>query len=99
MCVVSMVHDYYKPRFDPWITDPFYNPPFCPKKHVPPSVDLEEQKKLAKLIEDFYEAKKGAETVDKLTSQPDCVDPEKAKLEERVRMLERRLAELERKGA
>lgn len=34
----------------------------------------------------------GAKTVDKLTGQPDCEDPEKAKLVARVEELEKKLA-------
>lgn len=56
-----------------------------------PDVSKEQQKAIdawKKLIEDFTKAKEAAEIVDKLTGQPDCVDPEKAKLEERVKQLE-----------
>jgi hypothetical protein len=48
---------------------------------------------LRTLIDEFRRALEAAKTVDLLTGQPDCVDPEKAKLEERVARLE---AELER---
>jgi len=36
-----------------------------------------------KKIDDFKRTIEAAKTVDALTGQPDCVDPEKAKLEER----------------
>lgn len=45
-----------------------------------------------KVFEDFRKAKEAAETVDKLTGQPDCVDPEKAELLERIADLEQQLA-------
>ena len=48
--------------------------------------------RLTKVVNDFIAAKIAAETVDRLTAQPDCVDPEKARLIERVADLEKRLA-------
>lgn len=47
------------------------------------------------LIAEFREALHAAQVVDRLTKQPDCEDPEKAKLVDRVAELERRLNELE----
>jgi hypothetical protein len=49
---------------------------------------------IPKLLEDFRRAQEAAQTVDTLTGQPDCVDPEKAKLEARVAELEAELAAL-----
>jgi hypothetical protein len=46
---------------------------------------------LAKIVTDFKTAVEAARKVDALTAQPDCEDPEKAKLEARVAELERRL--------
>jgi hypothetical protein len=46
---------------------------------------------LRTLIDEFRRALEAAKTVDRLTGQPDCVDPEKAKLEERVARLEEKL--------
>jgi len=51
-----------------------------------------ETERLRKLIDEFKEAVEAAKKLDVLTNQPDCVDPEKAKLEERVAELERQLA-------
>jgi hypothetical protein len=53
-----------------------------------PSPEIEE---LRKLIAEFREAVAAAKKVDELTNQPDCFDPKKATLEERVSELERRL--------
>jgi hypothetical protein len=90
MCVVSNVSDHYWDRFRPFLPEP---QPFDWSRWNPqPSVDLGE---LARLIQDFKEAMAAAKTVDRLTKQPDCVDPEKAKLLDRVAELERRLAEIE----
>lgn len=100
MCVVSMVHDHYDkliPRVPPWVTTP--EPGICtdpvtkPRRVVAlPKMPTEaEIKRLQKVIDDFREAMKAAEKVDVLTAQPDCVDPEKAKLKERVAYLEAEL--------
>ena len=90
MCVVSMVHDHYEPLFpDPsgsgglgglndWLQ--------AKKAQQNEIVDLAE---LRKLIAEFREAIEAAKKVDVLTKQPDCLDPEKAKLQERVDRLEK----------
>ena len=44
-----------------------------------------------KKIDDFKRTIEAAKTVDALTGQPDCVDPEKAKL---MQAIERRMAEM-----
>jgi hypothetical protein len=88
MCVVSMVYDYYRPRIEPYY--PWY-PGSSPT--IYPQVD-----EFQKLIEEFKEAIKAARRVDDLTGQPDCSDPEKAKLEERVAELERQLRAKKRKA-
>jgi hypothetical protein len=79
MCVVSGVYDHFKPRFDPFLKPGWPSP-------IPDVPDLVETEKL---IKQFTEALKAAETVDKLTDQPDCEDPEKAKLKEQVARLEK----------
>lgn len=106
MCVVSMIHDHYEPRIEPWIRRVFPSPfvPFVPSdprrgRKLPKQLDDDEIETLRKLIEDFSVARKAAETVDALTSQPNCVDPEKAKLQERVRELEEELRRLKRSRA
>jgi hypothetical protein len=80
MCTVSMVHDAYSKQFEglgwPTLNDwPPYNQ----------TIDLEG---LRQLIADFKQCVEAAKIVDRLTKQPDCVDPEKAKLQEQVARLE-----------
>ncbi len=82
MCVVSMVMDHYKP-WVPSITTPGVMP-----WEVPPHTDSEPKIDLAKLFKDMREAVEAAKKVDELTGQPDCVDPEKQKLEQRIKELE-----------
>lgn len=81
MCVVSMVYD----RFEPLI-------PYPPWQPTP---EPEQVKLLKELIEQFQKAAEAAKVVDRLTGQPDCLDPDKAKLDERVVALEDRIAQLE----
>ena len=91
MCVVSMVHDHYAPLIPDW-TKPFAPTPILP---IQPEITPAQATDWARIAEEFRRAVAAARVVDELTKQPDCVDPEKAKLEERVAMLEKRLAELE----
>ena len=87
MCVMSVVHDHYRDEFNRgWSTTGSAWP------YLPAAPSEEEQARLRKLIEDFRHAQEKAEQLDKLMKQPDCVDPEKAKLQERVAELERQLA-------
>jgi hypothetical protein len=78
MCIVSMVYDTY----NPWL----------PEK-VPDPITPEQAEKIQQTIADFLRDKADAERLDKTLGQPDCADPEKAKLEERVRELEAQLKE------
>lgn len=97
MCVVSMVIDHYNPFFPP-LPEPAPTPTVPNVSGTftwpPPSVDLNE---LRKLIEEFKEAMVAAKKVDLLTGQPDCEDPEKAKLVARVDALEKEVARLSKK--
>lgn len=63
-----------------------------------PKIELTPEE-LAALLAAFRSAVSAAETFDRLTGQPDCVDPEKATPIERVEDLERRLAEIDAAGA
>ncbi len=81
MCVVSMVMDHYEPLI-PRVVPTTFTPAIGFHTFDPHA-------ELRKLIEDFKEAVAAARKVDALTKQPDCEDPEKAKLEERVTELER----------
>lgn len=78
MCVVSMVYDHFKPLFPP--PPPGYDYPVWPPPYSPAQTQ--------KNINDFRKAIEAARVVDKLTGKPDCADPEKAKLEERIVALE-----------
>ncbi len=78
MCVVSMVIDQFSPFFQPTQIVPF-------------TVDepSDSGAALRRLIDEFRVALAAAKTVDRLTGQPDCEDPEKAKLLARVDALEK----------
>ena len=101
MCVVSMVMDHYKPLIpENWQPKPVQIDPVAPAFvwHPAQTIDAAtvealraEGDRLERLIADFKQAVAAARTVDALTAQPDCEDPEKAKLEARVAELERRL--------
>lgn len=104
MCVVSMVMDRYKPWFPepntwPGTKEVFpnpYTPPYTPVvPYTPPKIQpIIDPDQLRELIDAFRDELKGAEKFDRLTGQPDCVDPEKQKLEERVAELEEKLAQI-----
>lgn len=87
MCVYSMVADHYQDKFNP------YFPPVQPPVTVYPTITYTpyEIEELRELIREFMAAIRAARIVDHLTDQPDCEDPEKAKLEERVKRLEEAL--------
>lgn len=83
MCVYSMVMDHYEGRFPYTVTAvPF----------VPTHIETAPAADWLKLVGELKQAAEAAKMVDKLTGQPDCVDPEKQKLEERVAQLEKLLA-------
>lgn len=92
MCIVSMVHDHYDPLIPlpedifPGTVLPHQPPSFDWTTLLKPGVDLAE---LRQLIADFRECVAAAQRLDVAMKQPDCVDPEKAKLEERCARLEK----------
>lgn len=100
-----MVHDHFNPLIPhvpitPWIqpapwpapeTPPFPHTRTVTVNDVKVSVDLAA---LAQLLKEYREALEAAKKVDVLTGQPDCVDPQKAKLEDRVAELEKLVAGL-----
>ena len=95
MCVVSMVHDHFEPVV-PWI-EPFDPnggqwPPVVQPKPAPDLGKALAALDLADLLKEFRELIEAAKLIDIKTKQPDCVDPEKAKLQDRVAELERLLA-------
>ncbi len=92
-----MVFDHYQPKIPvDWGTEfipgtvTITSPQPEPQKSDTEKL-VEEIAALRKVIADFREALQAAMKVDRLTNQPDCADPEKAKLEQRVADLERRL--------
>lgn len=89
MCVMSMVHDHFAPKFPDLGTG---GSTTDLAKLFGPKTDAELdalKAELRQLIADFKEARAAAAKVDELTGQADCVDPKKATLEERVSRLER----------
>lgn len=75
MCVYSMIADTFAQRLAPWT--------------VPvPAYDADY---VRKIIEDFRKAAEAAKIVDALTDQPNCEDPEKLKLLDRITELEAQL--------
>jgi len=101
MCVMSMVYDDFSKRIPADFTPPAWVPTGTiaavslmsqPSTAAQVEALRQEVATLRALITDFHEAVKAAATVDRLTRQPDCFDPEKAKLEARVRELEAKLS-------
>ena len=88
MCFTSAVVD----QFGPYIPQKWAPPQTTFPTHPPKTYTADE---LGELLAAFRKAYEAAEKFDALTGQPDCVDPEKAKLIERVEELERRLAAVE----
>lgn len=91
MCVVSMVHDFYSPKLPEWTIIPQSVTVFG-NSNMYSQFTQEEMADLRKLIADFRAARDAALVVDKLTGQPDCVDPEKERLMKRVEELEKQLS-------
>lgn len=91
-----MVYDHFG-RY-PWDLAPNVPPRIPGPFEVPyPNIKPTDPKEWQDLIEMFNEAKRAAEKVDTLTGQPDCEDPDKAKLLDRINALEKRLSDLEAK--
>lgn len=87
MCVLSMVFDQYQPLLPKKWTDlPTWKPP-TPKELADPSLEAR-VKALEELVKELKEAIKLAKQLDAVTHQPDCEDPEKAKLLDRIKKLE-----------
>jgi hypothetical protein len=84
------VFDYYEPKFP---TPPCHIqfPRFNRLQPCPPGIyflSQSEIEELRKLIQEFREAVDLAKKIDVLIKNPDCEDPDKAKLLERVERLE-----------
>lgn len=110
MCIVSNVYDHYGQRFPVWPQPP-QPVPYVPQPEEISDVarkvteilrgstttttsDIAE---LRKLIAEFREAVEMAKKLDALLKQPDCTDPTKAALEERVRRIEEVIGRMETK--
>lgn len=101
MCMVSAVMDEFRPYIPPREFPKVYpgGPHEAPPKQWslnPPGrqeIKLDPQQ-LQELIDAFREAVQAAAAFDRITGQPDCVDPEKAKLEDRVEELEDQLEQI-----
>lgn len=97
MCMMSAVFDQWRPAFPPIDTRPhpypwgpnITSPPITPQ---PKRYTIEE---LRELLDAFQQSREAAQKFDEIRGEPDCEDPDKAKLLDRVAELERRLAELE----
>lgn len=110
MCVYSAVMDHYGhkpwPNLDPFVPNPHPLDPYLPNPNpglTPASISFDPEdfivdgktiREWKKQIAEFKEAAQAAKVVDRLTAQPDCEDPEKMKLVDRVRLLEKRLNEM-----
>lgn len=82
MCFTSAVFDQYQqyiPQPQQWQPTPSWPTPA----------------ELRELIDSFNRAFEAAKTFDRLTKQPDCEDPDKAKLLDRIALLEKRLDAVE----
>lgn len=104
-----MVFDHYDPLIpqpqwpppQPRRTRPFHPPsPFEPFPMDPTPtfspLTKEQLDSMMKIIEQFKKAVEAAKTVDKLTGQPDCADPEKEKLLARVAELEKQITKMKK---
>ena len=92
MCTYSAVMDRWQPIFPPVDPHPIPPMPIVPWVLPPPPPNTT----WPELIEKFRKEAEAARQHDIDTKQPDCEDPEKAKLVDRVAELERRLALIER---
>jgi|ERR1700722_626489 len=97
MCFTSAVMREYdpfipRPNYDQWKTREPWEPTKSPSKGT---IKLDPTQ-LKELLDSFHNAVKAAQTFDRITGQPDCVDPEKAKLEDRVTGLEGILSDIKK---
>lgn len=93
MCALSFVME----QWSPWVPQPAQQWPSQigwtePQPQVAEDATNEYVREMLDSLEKAMEA---ARKLDELTGQPDCVDPDKAKLLNRVEELERRLQQIE----
>ena len=99
MCVVSMIHDHFEPVV-PWV-EPYPidttgwppHPPTAKPFAFSKSSEVAAALDLAALLKEFRDLIEAAKLIDIKTKQPDCVDPEKVKLQDRVAELEKLIAQ------
>jgi len=95
---MSMVMDSYTPRGWPW-NEPAIGPETV--GNTTTWIDLtyglskEEVDQLRKMIREFKDVTEAARKIDEATNQPDCADPKKVELEQRVAVLEHVLADMQ----
>jgi hypothetical protein len=96
MCVYSNVAQ----QIGPWIPQvPVYPQPYTPGIDPTQIIPDRSNEELRELLDTFKELLDAAAKVDEVTGQPDCADPEKTKVLERLDELEERLAEVEKTQA
>jgi len=81
MCTTSMIMDYGRQQYYKYYKD------------IP--IQTFDNDKYLIWVEAFQKLVEQAEEFDKVTGQPDCVDPEKAELMQKITDLEARIKELE----
>lgn len=82
MCAVSAITDYYREKWPLRLED--YNLPYLP----PSMAHIETKIKVsAKEWAEYQELKRRMEEYDRLTGQPDCVKPEVADWEAKVKQI------------
>lgn len=107
MCVISWVHDEMGPRlpqdWQPLPIQPGVSPGISLGWLTTPPLDASAIETLRKEIDrvagictDFRTAVEAAKKLDVIFQQPDCIDPEKAKLQTRVAELEDQVAKYRR---
>lgn len=101
MCITSMVTDHWQKNFpeEDWLKKSIPSSPYLPSfPLMPPPTSLlspeeiQAVKDFLREAEEFKRLKKNAEEIDRVTGQPDCIDPKK---DEYVKKLEARVRELE----
>lgn len=93
MCVVSMIHDHFDPIIPTIDPEPWKRSDSDPWRNDPSTIPAFDLRELDDIIKEFRRLLDMAKTIDIKTNQPDCVDPEKAKLQDRIVELEKLIAQ------
>lgn len=91
MCIVSNVMDHFGTTPWPGGIDIRGTSSTGGIVFGPPQLSADELNELRAFIKEFRQAVTAAEFLDRIMKKPDCVDPEKAKLVERIAFLEAQL--------